>query len=143
MASLAQRVAGARRIADGRRVVATAIEAAWGTRFTIDTIRLLRRRFPRVKLIWLMGADILTELPRWLHWRELLRLVPIAVVPRPGYTRRAVAGQAARWLRHARRSEHAASLLPGVGPGWVLMSAPQVAVSASAIRASAEQGGLP
>ena len=142
MAPFSQRIAGARRIADGRRTIATALEVAWGTRFTIDTLRKLRRRFPRAKFVWLMGADILTQLPRWLHWRALLRLVPVAVLPRPGYTSRALAGQAARWMRHARRPEHAASLLPGTAPGWVLLMAPQVAVSASAIRAGAEQGAL-
>jgi nicotinate-nucleotide adenylyltransferase len=143
MAPLSQRIAGARRIARGRRVIATALEAAWGTRFTIDTMRLLRRRFPCARFVWLMGADVLTQLPRWLHWRELLRLVPVAVLPRPGYTSRALAGQAARWMRHARRAEHAASLLPGTAPGWVLLMAPQVAISATAIRAGAEQGALP
>ena len=143
MAPLTQRIAGARRIADGRRVIATAIEAAWGTRFTIDTLRKLRRRFPRARFVWLMGADILTQLPHWLHWRDLLRLAPIAVLPRPGYTRRALTGQAARWLRHARRSKHAACLLPGTAPGWVLLMAPQVAISATAIRAGVVQGALP
>ena len=143
MAPFLQRIAGARRIADGRRVLATAIEAAWSTRYTIDSLRLLRRRFPRVKFVWLMGADILTQLPRWLHWRELLRLVPVAVLPRPDYTRRALAGQAARWLRHARRPQHAASLLPGTAPGWVMLTAPQTAVSATAIRAGRLQGAMP
>jgi len=143
MATLAQRLAGARAIANRRRVIATALEAAWGTRYTIDTLRLLLLRFPRAKFVWLTGADILTQLPHWLHWRTLLRLVPVAVVPRPGYTRRALAGQAARWMRHARRPERAASLLPGAAPGWVLLTAPQTAVSATAIRAGALQGAMP
>jgi nicotinate-nucleotide adenylyltransferase len=143
MASLAQRMAGARALADGRRVLATAIEAIWGTRFTIDTVRLLQRRFPRARFVWLMGADILTQLPHWLHWRDLLRRIAIAVLPRPGYTRRALAGQAARWLRHARRPECEAALLAGIAPGWILLTAPQTTVSASAIRAGAAKGALP
>jgi nicotinate-nucleotide adenylyltransferase len=143
MAALAQRFASARKIADDRRVVATIIEARLSTSFSIDTLRLLLRRFPRVKFVWLMGADILSQLPRWLNWQALLRLVPIAVVPRPGYTSRALAGQAARWLRHARRREHAACLLPGAAPGWVLLTTPQTAVSATAIRAGAVEGALP
>jgi nicotinate-nucleotide adenylyltransferase len=142
MAPLAMRLAGARRIADGRRVVATAIEAVLGTRFTIDTLRLLLRRFPRVRFVWLMGADILSQLPRWRGWRDLLRSIPVAVLPRPGYTRRGLAGQAAQWMRHARRPEHAAALLPGDAPGWVLLTAPQNAVSATAIRAGAK-GAVP
>jgi nicotinate-nucleotide adenylyltransferase len=142
MAELAQRLAGARRIADGRRVVASAIEAMLGTRFTIDTLRQLRRRFPRVRFVWLMGADILTQLPRWRRWRALLRIIPVAVLPRPGYTRRAMAGQAARRMRQVRRPEHAAATLPGQAPAWVLLTAPQTAVSATAIRAGAK-GAVP
>jgi len=142
MAPLAVRFAGARAIADGRRVLATAIEAMLGTRFTIDTLRLLLRRFPRVRFVWLMGADILSQLPHWHRWQEMLRRIPVAVLPRPGYTRRALAGQAARWMRRARRPERAAPTLPGAAPGWVLLTTPQNAVSATAIRAGAK-GAVP
>ena len=142
MAPLAERMASARRIADGRHVVATAIEAALGTRFTIDTLRLLRRRFPNVRFVWLMGADILSQLPRWRRWLRLLRCIPIAVLPRPGYTMRALAGHAARRMRHARRRETCAALLPGSAPGWVLLTAPQTDISATAIRAGAK-GAVP
>lgn len=138
MAPFLQRLAGARRIADGRRCIATAIEARWGTRFTIDTLRLALQRFPRVKFVWLMGADILLQLPQWLRWQEMLRLIPFAVFPRPGYTSRALAGKAARAMRHARLRESAAAVLPGMAPGWVLLTAPQSAVSATAIRAGAK-----
>jgi nicotinate-nucleotide adenylyltransferase len=142
MAPLAARLAGARAIADGRLVVATGIEAVWGTRFTIDTLRLLLRRFPLVRFVWLMGADILTQLPRWRRWPVMLRRIPVAVLPRPGYTRRALAGQAARRMRHVRRREREAALLPGAAPAWVLLTAPQKSVSATAIRAGAK-GAVP
>lgn len=143
MARWAQRFAGARSIGDGRRIVATGIEAAWGTRFSIDTVRLLQQRFPRVKFVWLMGADILAQLPHWRGWRQLLRRIPIAVLPRPGYTRRALAGQAAHWLRHARRPERGAMMLPGTAPAWVLLTAPQIGISATAIRAGTHEGAAP
>jgi nicotinate-nucleotide adenylyltransferase len=142
MAPLAMRLAGARRIADGRRVLATAIEARLGTRFTIDTVRVLLRRFPRVRFVWLMGADIPSQLPRWRRWQEMLRRIPVAVLPRPGYTRRALASRAAQRMRHARRPEREAAMLPGDAPGWVLLSAPQNAVSATAIRAG-DKGAVP
>ena len=142
MAPLPQRLAGARRIADGRRVLATGIEAAWHTSFSIDTLRELRRRFPLVRFVWLMGADILPQLPRWRRWVELLRRVPLAVLPRPGYTARALAGQAAHRLRHARRPGSAAVTLPGHAPAWALLAAPQDPTSATAIRA-AQQGAVP
>ena len=90
MAPLAQRMASARRIAGGR-VLATDIEARLGTRFTVDTLARLRRRFPLARFVLLVGADIPTQLPRWKHWRRLVRHTPLAVLPRPGETRRALA----------------------------------------------------
>ncbi len=89
MAPLGERLASARSIADGRRVMATAIEAAFGTRYTVDTLRRLLRRFPRARFVWIMGADILTQLPRWRRWLEIARRIPFAVLPRPGYNHRA------------------------------------------------------
>src|SRR5918997_303056 len=102
MAPFAARLASARRFADGRRVVATGIEAELGTRYTVDTLALLRRRFPRARFALLLGADNLEQLPRWRRWREIARTTPVAVVPRPGATRRALAGQAARGVRPPR-----------------------------------------
>jgi nicotinate-nucleotide adenylyltransferase len=137
MAPLSLRLASASGVADGRRVVASAIEQRLGTRFTIDTLRLLRRRFPRVDFVWIAGADIFAQLPRWLNWREIARFVPFAVLPRPGYNYPALAGRAAHVLRRARRPARASAILARCAPpAWVFLTAPQHAASASAIRAT-------
>ena len=137
MAGLAERLANAAAIGDGRRVLATAIERSLNTRFTVDTLRSLRRRFPRVRFVWLMGADILAELPRWRRWTEVARTVPFAVVPRPGYNGRALSGQAARRLRAARHGARQAPLVAGLtAPAWTFLPAPQNAISATALRAA-------
>ena len=86
-----ERLRSAQAIADGRRVVATDIERALGTRYTLDTVRGLQRRFPRVRFVWLMGADNLAQLPRWRGWMALARAVPFAVLPRPTYNQAALA----------------------------------------------------
>jgi nicotinate-nucleotide adenylyltransferase len=142
MAPLDERMAGAREIADGRRIIATSIESALHTHFTFDTMRLLLRRFPRAKFVWLMGADILEQLPRWHRWLDIVRRMSFAVLPRPTYNHRALAGQAARRLRFVRRNAREAVLLPGMAPGWVFLPAPQNALSATALRAALE-GSVP
>ena len=139
MAPLAQRLASAQRIADGRRIVATDIERALHTRYTVDTLSALRRRFPNVCFVWLMGADVLADLPRWRGWRRLTRLVPFAVLPRPSYNRVALAGQAARVLRRARRPAREAALLAcRAAPSWIFLPAPQNDISATALRGSGD-----
>ncbi len=138
MASLADRLGSARAISDGRRIIATDIERRLGTSYTRDTLLRLRRLFPRVRFVWLMGADGLAELTRWRRWRDIVRTVPIAVLPRPGYNHRALGGAAARRLVHARRPGDAASVLAGsTAPAWVFLPAPETAISATALRSAA------
>jgi nicotinate-nucleotide adenylyltransferase len=134
MAPLAQRLASARRIADGRRIVATDIEAALGTRYSVATLAALRRRFPRVRFVFVIGADNFVQLPRWQNWMRLAARTRIAVLPRPGWTRRALAGHAAQRLaRHRRRP---AALLEAGPPGWAFVPAAEHPASATAIRAA-------
>jgi len=142
MAPFAWRLASARRIADGRRIIASAIEAVFGTRYAIDTLRRLLCRFPRVHFVWLMGADIMEQLPRWRRWLEFVHRVPIAVLPRPGYNHRAFASRAAHRFAFARRPARCAAMLATQPPpAWVFLPVPQHAASATAIRVS--QGALP
>ncbi len=84
MAEFESRLKAAKAFARHPRIAVTGIEAELGTRFTIDTLRLLRRRFPHIHFVWLMGSDNLIQIPRWRRWREIFRLVPVAVVTRPG-----------------------------------------------------------
>ncbi|MDE2435149.1 MAG: nicotinate-nucleotide adenylyltransferase [Sphingomonadales bacterium] len=104
MAPLAARLATARQMARGARIVPTAIERELGTVYTIDTLRALRRRYPKVRFVWLMGSDNLAQLHRWRDWREIARCIPIAVIARPGYDGAAAASPAAAWLGRYRRS---------------------------------------
>jgi nicotinate-nucleotide adenylyltransferase len=142
MAPLADRLAGATSIGDGRRVIATSIERAFGTSYSVDTLRTLRQRFPRVRFIWIMGADILTQLPRWRSWRQIVRDLAFAVLPRPGYTLRALSGQAARCLRGSRRPAHEAPVLSRSRTGWVFLLTPRNVTSATAIRQARGQGAV-
>lgn len=139
MAPIADRLASARTIADGRRIVATGIEARFGTRYTVDTMRRLLRRFPRVRFVWLCGADILPQLPRWRRWEEILRHLAFAVLPRPGYTRSALAGRIAHRLRRHRRPVRQARLIPGSAPAWVHLPHRQIALSSTALRAASKE----
>jgi nicotinate-nucleotide adenylyltransferase len=151
MAPLAERLASARRIADARRVIATDIERALGTRFTADTLRLLRRRFPRADFTFVIGADNLVQLPRWKGWRGIARGTALAVLPRPGFTRAALRGQAAQALRRHRRAPAVMRAERAGGAPraerfaphapWCLVPAREHAASATAIRAAKARGG--
>nr|WP_243415070.1 nicotinate-nucleotide adenylyltransferase [Altererythrobacter segetis] len=102
MAPLAARVRSARAQAHRAPIRVSAIERQLGTRYTIDTLRALKRRYPKRRFVWLMGADNLAQLHLWRDWRGLAREMPIAVIARPGYDGKALASPAMAWLRRYR-----------------------------------------
>lgn len=139
MAPFAARLASARRIADGRRIIATDIEQRLGTHYTIDTMTALQTRFPRAEFVWLMGADNLLQLPRWGHWLQIMDKMPVLVLPRPGTTRKALAGQAAaRFAQHRLPARAGLCLATAAAPAWILLPVKEHAASATALRKSLE-----
>lgn len=136
MAPFPRRLASARAIADGTTVIATGLEAAIGQRYSARTLARLQRLFPRTCFVWIIGADNLWQLPRWRRWRALAARTPIAVLPRPEWTRKALRGAAASTLRRHRRP---AGALLAAAPreahaGWSLVPAREHPASATALR---------
>jgi nicotinate-nucleotide adenylyltransferase len=58
-----------------------------GISYTIDTIRALQNspEYKSDKLLFIMGADSLKELPEWKDPEELVKAVSIVVIRRPGF----------------------------------------------------------
>lgn len=102
MAPLPARFRSAQAMARRAPITVSAIERELGTRYTVDTLRAIKRRYPRRRFVWLMGADNLAQLHLWRDWRRMAREMPIAVVARPGYDRSALASPAMAWLRRFR-----------------------------------------
>ena len=102
MAPLSARFRSA--VAQARRapIRVTAIERQLQTRFTIDTLSAITRRYPKKEFVWLMGSDNLAQFHQWRDWRGIARTMPIAVIARPGYDAAAVASPAMAWLRRFR-----------------------------------------
>jgi nicotinate-nucleotide adenylyltransferase len=144
MAPFLERIAGARTVARHPRIKVSDIEARLGTRYTADTLASLKRRFPRVGFVWLMGADNLLQIPRWERWRNIFDSVPIAVFARPSYSVRSLSGQAAR--RYARRRlplSQARSLPETAPPAWVFVPMRLDPRSATDIRSRRSRVGGP
>ena len=102
MAPLHARVASAVEQARLAPIRVTAIERELGTRYTVDTLRAIRGRYPAQSFVWLMGSDNLAQFHRWKDWRTIARTMPIAVIARPGYDAAAIASPAMAWLRRFR-----------------------------------------
>ncbi|MBI4184827.1 MAG: nicotinate-nucleotide adenylyltransferase [Proteobacteria bacterium] len=135
MAPLAQRLARARRVAAHPRIRVTDLEARLGTRYTADTLAELRRRFPRRRFVWLMGADNLAQIVRWRRWRRVFRLAPVAILARPQYASNPLATRAARrWAAYRVPEARAAELAAKPPPAWTFITGPTHPASATRIR---------
>ena len=135
LTGVAHRVAMTRLAVRGERAfTVSAIEARRdGPSFTVDTLRALRRRAPRVRIFLLMGADSLEEFHTWRDPAGIQAMATLVVADRPG-----ASGKGAAAARRARRPVRP----PGV-PGArrvVWLENPALEVSSSAIRARLRAG---
>jgi nicotinate-nucleotide adenylyltransferase len=128
MASLKERMKAAKKIAaSDPDIVVCDLENSLSTRHTVDTIEALKVEFPEVSFVWVMGADLLVQVPQWKRWRALFRMVPVAIFARPAYS--------ARIARY--RVGSLANMRP---PAWAYMRTRLNRMSATRIRAEDGQG---
>jgi nicotinate-nucleotide adenylyltransferase len=137
LAPLAERIRLSRGVARHPRIKITAFEAALGAAYTAQTLIWLHERLPRVRFVWLMGADNLAGFHRWNDWRTIFEIMPIAVEDRPGWRHRALASPAAARFARYRIPEGEAAMLPDLPPpAWCYVSGPLSKLSSTALRAA-------
>jgi nicotinate-nucleotide adenylyltransferase len=100
MMALDERLASVRALVGrNRKLIVSDLERIIASRYTNDTVRVLKARFPQLRFIWLMGSDNLEQFHRWQRWQDILALVPVAVVLRPGFTLAPLKAKAIRATR--------------------------------------------
>ena len=139
----AERVASVKALNLPPRMHINHMEQDFGTRYTVETLRRAKKRWPRTRFVFLMGADNLMQLPKWKGWREIMETVPIAVIARnntsPGAktsdTIKARLSQVARQYSYARIPESQAHTLANYdAPAWTYLTPPLNGLSSTAIR---------
>lgn len=133
-----RRLGGARASARGPRMIVSDAERRLGSRYTRDTVRLLKARFPGVRFVWIMGADNLGAFHAWRGWTEILNDIPVAVVSRPGCSVENRFSPMARRFAGARLASGAGRRLAmTAAPAWIYLTAPLNPASSTAFRKSA------
>jgi nicotinate-nucleotide adenylyltransferase len=145
-APLAERMASARHAAtlaaSGPSMIVSDVETRIGTQWTIDTLRALVARHPGVNFVWLMGSDNLAGFHRWRGWTDIMRLMPMAVIARPGSLLDSRTAPAAARFADARVPAQKARLLSSLAaPAWTYLTAPLNPRSSTALRAAAKSRG--
>jgi len=94
--------------------------------YAVDTLSLLRERYPGAMLVYLMGGDSLTDLPLWHRPGDFVHACDeIGVMLRPG---------------HAANLDLMEASLPGLRSRARLVRAPLLEISSSDIRLRITQG---
>lgn len=134
-APLATRMAGAQAFARQRGMAVSDAETRLGSRYTIDTVRALKARFPGVDFVWIMGADSLASFHRWRGWTQIMAETPVAVVSRPWISLKSRTSPAAKRFARHRIASAQARRLPGLAPpAWVFLRGPLNFQSSTALR---------
>jgi nicotinate-nucleotide adenylyltransferase len=131
---LRERLAGAKRMARGRANVATDFEQRLGLSYSYDTIRALRRLYPGVRFVLVVGGDNLESFRRWRRWADIMRAVPLAIVARPCTRPRALFAKPFARFRNARLREPRC-LAVASPPAWAFLPARFSFVSSTGLRA--------
>lgn len=133
MGSFDERFTKAEEIAAAHpHIMVSDFEVQAGTQYTADTLRALTASYPRLRFVWLMGADNLAQMHRWRDWRAIFSLVHVAVYDRNPYAFKALAGKAAKTYAKQRVSPRA--LLAKPLPAWCFIHGKRHALSATFMR---------
>lgn len=120
MAPFAERFASAKKITARHPFIQVSdIEQKMNTRYTIDSLRKLKKRYPKTRFVWLMGADNLATIQHWQEWEKIFSLVPILVLDRSPFSHSALRKKAA--LRFSRYRANPRKLLKSAAlglPAW-------------------------
>lgn len=97
-----------------------------GPHFALDTIRLLRKKYPSSRLIYLIGGDSLHDLPIWYKPADFIEICDeIGVMCRPG---------------QESDLEELETVIPGIIEKVRFINAPLLEISSSQIRKRAGEG---
>jgi nicotinate-nucleotide adenylyltransferase len=98
-----------------------------GPNYTIDTIQLLQKKSsPDIEFYFIIGLDSLRDFPTWHKASQLMQLVKLAVIARPGYQ-----------VDMASLEQN----LPGIGKRVLFIECPLIGISSTQIRQTVRQGG--
>jgi nicotinate (nicotinamide) nucleotide adenylyltransferase len=137
MAPHEKRLADARKIATPYpflRVIAP--ESGLPSNYTYNTLKYIIKTMPLSRLVWVMGADNLDHFARWYRYRDMIRLLPIAVVDRPGYSFKAITTGQQLLGRRTKVTKMRYAIVTGTMnlPTWCFIAGQLNAASATEIR---------
>lgn len=85
MAPYEDRHASAVKIVAGHpKMIVTHLERDLGTTYTYETVKGLKNAFPKTDFMFICGMDNALIFHKWDRWKDLLDLIPVTFIDRPG-----------------------------------------------------------
>lgn len=108
------------------RLSTSEVERA-GPSYAVDTVaELMGQLDAGDELFFIIGWDLLAELPRWREPQRLVEMCPLVVAPRPGYS--------------APDLDRLEAAIPGLSQRIMILDKPQMDISAAEIRERVGRG---
>ena len=101
---------------------------------TFKTVNFLNQRTRKVKLIWLMGSDILDNFDKWLYPKFIAQNIHIAVISRPNFINSFLNTSKVPYLGKKLKPHKSRTIFDKNKPVWVFLKNKLLAISASEIR---------
>jgi nicotinate-nucleotide adenylyltransferase len=81
------------------KMVVCDLEEKLHTQYSLQTVQMLKRHYPRTQFTWIAGMDNACIFHRWDGWQRLLSIIPFAFFNRPPTSSMAVSNNAIRMFK--------------------------------------------
>lgn len=112
-----------------------------GPSYTIDTVNMLRQKFPRTPLCLILGLDAWSEFATWHQYEAILQLAHLIIAMRPPYLLPQT-GKIAELLQQ-HQTQNGSALHTSLGGNIIVHSATTIDIAATTIREMILKGQNP
>jgi len=102
-------------------IIVSNFEKIHNLTYTYATLRELKKRHPKVKFVWIMGADNLAGFHKWQNWRSILNIMPMVIFDRSPFSHTGLRSKAANALKRLRLNEKTVSAIADHKKRWAYM----------------------
>ncbi|WP_455477236.1 nicotinate-nucleotide adenylyltransferase [Bartonella sp. B41] len=123
--SLDERIRLSVALVDHPKIRVTGFEQVIGSKVSIDTVSHVLTYYSKVHFVLIIGADSFAMIHYWHRWRDLVSMIPIAVIDRPLVRTPALSSRMAQIYHRFRLDERESIQLPFMKPpAWVYLHGP-------------------
>ena len=110
------------------------LENYFQTSSTFNFLKLLLPRCPNMKIVWIMGADNLSQFHKWNSPHQIAKLIPFAVFSRPKYFYNSINSKGAKILGTKVSNNKLINLVNLKPPVWSFIDEGRYNISSTNLR---------